>query len=144
MLGVSFGELVMIGIVALVVVGPRRLPEMLGNLGRFIGRIRNMTTEVRRQTGIDDILRQEGIQGGLSELRGIIRGDLAALHRAAVTGAPLTPDAVVDGYGEAVEFDRWREYPVEGPDSYGAIPEDLVAAAEPEAPPSAGALAGGS
>jgi Sec-independent protein translocase protein TatA len=30
-LGVSFGELVMIGVVALVVVGPRRLPEMLGS-----------------------------------------------------------------------------------------------------------------
>src|SRR5690349_22201971 len=116
----------MIGVVALVVVGPRRLPEMLGNLGRFLGRLRNMTSEVRRQTGIDDILRQEGIQGGLSELRGIIRGDLAALHRAAVTGAPLAPDAVVDGYGEAVEYDRWREYPVEGPDAYGAIPEDLA------------------
>lgn len=132
MLGVSFGELVVIAVVALVVVGPKRLPEMLGNLGRFLGRLRNMTTEVRRQTGIDDILRQEGIQGGLAELRGIVRGDLAALHRAAAT--PLAADAVVDGYGEAIEFDKWREYPVEGPDSYGAIPEDLAVAPEPPAP----------
>lgn len=130
-LGVSFGELVVIGVVALVVVGPRRLPEMLGNLGRFLGRLRNMTTEVRRQTGIDDILRQEGIQGGLAELRGIMRGDLSAMHRAAIAATPLAPDAVVDHYGDPLEFDRFREYPTEGPDAYGAIPEDL--APEPEA-----------
>jgi len=101
-------------------------------LGRFIGRLRNMTTEVRRQTGIDEILRQEGIQGGLAELRGIVRGDLAALHRAATMPVPLAPDAVVDQHGDAVEFDRWREYPIEGPDSYGAIPEDLAVVPEPE------------
>jgi sec-independent protein translocase protein TatB len=131
-LGVSFGELVVIGMVALVVVGPRRLPEILGSLGRFLGRLRNMTTEMRRQTGIDDILRQEGIQGGLAELRGIVRGDLSAIHRAGVAATPLAPDAVVDHYGDPLEYDRLREYPTEGPDSYGAIPEDLVP--EPEAP----------
>ena len=134
MLGVSFGELIVIGVVALVVVGPKRLPEMLGNLGRFIGKLRNMTTEVRRQTGIDDILRQEGIQGGLAELRGIVRGDLSSAHRAAPPVAPpLASDAVVDHYGDPLEYDRWREYPTEGPDSYGAIPEDLVPDQEPAA-----------
>jgi sec-independent protein translocase protein TatB len=140
-LGVSFGELVLIGIVALVVVGPRRLPEMLGNLGRFIGRLRNMTTEVRRQTGIDDILRQEGIQGGLAELRGIVRGDLSSLHRPSPAATPLAPDAVVDNYGDAVDFDRWREYPTEGPDSYGAIPEDLVPEPTPNPAPTESAAA---
>lgn len=131
MLGVSFGELLVIGVVALVVVGPKRLPEMLGNLGRFLGKLRNMTTEVRKQTGIDEILRQEGIQGGLAELRGIVRGDLSALHRPMVPTTPLAADAVVDHYGEPLEFDRLREYPTEGPDAYGAIPEDLVVEPEP-------------
>jgi sec-independent protein translocase protein TatB len=98
-----------------------------------------MTTEVRRQTGIDDILRQEGIQGGLAELRGIVRGDLSAVHRAGPPYTPpLPPDAVVDGHGDALEFDRWREYPTDGPDSYGAIPDDLAADLEPViAPPKA-------
>lgn len=154
MLGVSFGELVVIGVVALVVVGPRRLPEMLGSFGRFLGRLRNMTSEVRKQTGIDDILRQEGIQGGLAELRGIVRGDLAALHRMANTGVgtgigtavtpPLPPDAVVDHYGDPLEYDRLREYPPEGPDAYGAIPEDLAPELEGLAgnPPPTGPTAG--
>jgi len=55
----------MIAIVALIVVGPRRLPEMLGTLGRWVAKLRHMTTEVRRQTGIDEILREEGISGGI-------------------------------------------------------------------------------
>jgi sec-independent protein translocase protein TatB len=141
-LGVSFSEIVMIAIVALIVVGPRRLPEMLGTLGRWVAKLRHMTTEVRRQTGIDEILREEGISGGINELRTMLRGEvqtLQNLHRmgAAGTGtasaalpAP-SPNSMVDAYGEAIEFDDQRERPVEGPDCYGAIPEDLLAGAAP-------------
>jgi sec-independent protein translocase protein TatB len=135
-LGVSFSEIVMIAVVALIVVGPRRLPELLGQLGRWVAKLRNMTTEVRRQTGIDEILREEGVAGGLAELRSIVRGDIGGLHRfgpgASAIVAPSPSNGVVDAYGDAVEFDRLREQPIEGPDAYGAIPEDLIAAAVPE------------
>jgi sec-independent protein translocase protein TatB len=139
-LGVSFSEVVLIAVVALVVVGPRRLPEILGTLGRWVAKLRRMTTEVRRQTGIDEILREEGISGGISELRSIIRGDhLSTINRLA---APLpagtmpaqSATAAVDAYGEAVEYDQMRERPIEGPDCYGAIPEDLLAGAAPVPP----------
>ena len=139
MLGVSFSEIVMIAIVALVVVGPRRLPEILGQMGRWVAKIRRMTTEVRRQTGIDEILREEGISGGINELRSIMRGEMSNLQRyAAETSAavhqPLRENAVVDVYGESIAYDRLREQPIEGVDAYGAIPEDLLAAAAPVAP----------
>jgi sec-independent protein translocase protein TatB len=68
--GLSFFEVVVIGIVALLAVGPRRLPAMLRDLGNWIRKLRKMTIDVRAQTGIDDILRAEGLHGGLSELRG--------------------------------------------------------------------------
>jgi sec-independent protein translocase protein TatB len=134
--GVSFSEVVLIAIVALIVVGPRRLPEILGTLGKWVRKVRNVTTEMRRQTGIDEILRAEGLAGGLAELRSIVRGDFAGAHRYGGAQAPAytAPGAVTDPYGEAVEFDRDRECPVEGPDAYGAIPEDLVQASRPEAP----------
>ncbi len=138
MFGVSFSEVVLIAVVTLIVVGPRRLPEILGQLGRWVGRLRQMTTEMRRQTGIDEILRQEGFQGGIGELRSMLRGDLATLQRFGTelrTGHVSGPDAVVDAYGEAVAFDRFREYPLEGPDAYGAIPEDLVDPSVDNAPP---------
>jgi sec-independent protein translocase protein TatB len=137
-LGVSFSEIVLIAVVALIVVGPRRLPEILGTLGKWLARLRRMTTEVRKQTGIDDILREEGISGGINELRSIMRGDhLSTYNRlpaASVTAAAQNPSAPVDAYGEAVDYDRLRERPVEGPDSYGAIPEDLLAGAAPIPP----------
>lgn len=127
MFGVSFGEIVLIAVVALVVVGPRRLPEMLGKLGQQVARLRRMVTEMRRQTGIDEILRAEGLHGGLSELRSMMRGE-APVGRSPDAGVrrPLAPNAVVDVDGDAILFDRFRECPVEGTDSYGAIPEDLA------------------
>jgi len=139
-LGVSFSEIVMIAIVALIVVGPRRLPEILGQMGRWVAKIRRMTTEVRRQTGIDEILREEGISGGINELRSMIRGEVGNIHRYAsgtstvVQEAPRE-NAVVDAYGESIAYDRLREQPIEGVDVYGAISEDLLAAAAPVAPP---------
>jgi sec-independent protein translocase protein TatB len=127
--GVSFTEVILIAIVALVVVGPRRLPEMLGTAGKWIGKLRNITSEMRRQTGIDEILREEGIQGGLRELRSIMRpgiGNLASLATASHTNAGSQSAPAPDPYGESTDFDRDREYPGEGPDAYGAIPEDLL------------------
>jgi sec-independent protein translocase protein TatB len=139
-LGVSFSEIVMIAIVALVVVGPRRLPEILGQMGRWVAKIRRMTTEVRKQTGIDEILREEGISGGINELRSMMRGEMSNFQRyAAETSAaihqPSRENSVVDAYGESTTYDRLREQPIEGVDAYGAIPEDLLAAAAPVAPP---------
>ena len=76
MFGVSVTEIAMIAIVALVIVGPHKLPGMLRTLGQSIRKLRLFTTEMRAQTGIDEILREEGIQGGLTELRSLLHGDL--------------------------------------------------------------------
>ena len=63
----------------------------------------------------------------LNELRGLIRGPggfpVAAPRRPAPAPAPR----------ENVEFDSSREYPVEGPDSFGAIADDLLDTGDDEA-----------
>ena len=117
MFGLSFFEVVVIAIVALLAVGPRRLPGMLRDLGNWIKKLRKMTTDVRAQTGIDDILRAEGLHGGLNELRGLMRGGAPA--PAPVYRQPEDPYA-------NVEIEASREYPPEGADAKGAIPDDLV------------------
>ena len=146
MFGISFSELLLVLIVALVVVGPQKLPRMLGTLGTWIGKLRQLSTDMRRQTGIDEILREEGLTGGLSELRGIMRGDV--MRDVGAIGRYPAARNTADPYAAAVEYDRSREYPTEGPDAYGAIPEDLLEAPkqsdEPEptaapAPPDNGA-----
>jgi sec-independent protein translocase protein TatB len=126
--GISFGELMLIATVALLVVGPQKLPQMLRSVGTWIARLRRVMTDVRSQSGIDDILRSEGLDGGLNELRSIMKGAGGSLPLAArafqatanATGS--TPGRRVESFSE----DRSREYPVEGPDAYGALPEDLL------------------
>lgn len=142
MFGISFGELLLMGAVALMIVGPNRLPKMLGTLGRWIGKLRRITTEVRYQTGIDELLREEGLRGGLNELRGLVRpGPISAigsLNRATsrpakgTTGSATKPPpgsllatkSAIDPY-TGVPHDRTREYPQEGCDAYGCLPDDL-------------------
>jgi sec-independent protein translocase protein TatB len=121
--GISFTELALILVVALVVLGPQRLPDMLRTVGLWIHKVRRMTTEVRQQTGIDDLLRQEGFEGGLSELRSLLRGDPRALIP---PGEGARPTGENNPYWTAPTFDKSREQPVEGPDAQGAIPDDLV------------------
>ena len=55
-------ELLLIGIVAIIVVGPKDLPKMLRSFGQFVGKMRGMAREFQsmfeeaaRDTGIDDI-----------------------------------------------------------------------------------------
>lgn len=128
MFGISFTELVLILVVALIVLGPQRLPGMLRTVGLWIHKLRRMTTEVREQTGIDDLLRQEGFSGGLSELRSLLRGDPQSLITPPEARGPSRFD---DPYATTSTVDRSRERPIEGPDARGAIPDDLVEAATP-------------
>jgi sec-independent protein translocase protein TatB len=120
--GISLTEVAMIALVALVVVGPQKLPGMLRTLGEWMRKIRQMTTAVRVQTGIDDILREEGIDGGIAELRNLVRGDLGSMARARKSRDRYDDDP----YETAAELDRFREYPIEGVDCAGALPDDLV------------------
>jgi sec-independent protein translocase protein TatB len=59
MLGVGWTEMLVIGVVALIVIGPRELPALMQKLGRFAGTVRRMGTdfqrELNRTTGLDEI-----------------------------------------------------------------------------------------
>ena len=52
MFGFSFGELMVLLIVGIVVVGPKRLPSMMRTAGQWITRIRKMSSDLRSQSGI--------------------------------------------------------------------------------------------
>ena len=142
MFGFSFSELLMICVVALIAVGPKKLPGMLHTLGQFIRKMRNMTNDVRNQTGIDQLLRAEGLHGGLNELRGLLRVnhglsfdaphvsttpttvEPAALAEPTLA-APIAHSPIDDPYAH-IDIDTTREYPPEGADAYGALPDDLL------------------
>lgn len=61
---IGWSELLVIGVVALVVVGPKDLPRMFHTLGRFTAKLRSMAREfssamndAARDTGLDEVRR---------------------------------------------------------------------------------------
>lgn len=62
MFDIGFTELIVCAVVALVVIGPERMPEAVRTIGLWIGRVkrslRETRSEIERQIGVDDIRRQ--------------------------------------------------------------------------------------
>lgn len=59
MLGLGWTEMLVIGVVALIVIGPKDLPIVMARLGKFMGQIRRMGNEFQREinrtTGLDEV-----------------------------------------------------------------------------------------
>ncbi len=68
MLDLGWSELLIIGVVALIVVGPKDLPKMLRTLGQYAGRAKGIAREFQRS--MDDAARQADIE----ELREVKKG----------------------------------------------------------------------
>lgn len=70
MLDLGWTELLVIGVVALIVIGPRDLPMALHTFGKYVGKLRAMARDF--QQGIDDIARQQelkDVQEGINKFR---------------------------------------------------------------------------
>ena len=65
MLDMGWTEILLIGVVALIVVGPKDLPRMLRTLGQYAGKMRGMAREFQRS--MDDSARE----ADLAELKDI-------------------------------------------------------------------------
>ena len=93
MFGISFSELLLVGLVALLVLGPERLPGAARTAGLWIGRLKRsfnaLKQEVERESGADEISRQLHNEHILS-LEKEARQILSPLQEPA---KPLTPVA---------------------------------------------------
>src|SRR5215831_7284321 len=49
MFDVGFGELVLLFVIGLLVLGPQRLPKVAAEIGKWVGRARRTATQLRRQ-----------------------------------------------------------------------------------------------
>lgn len=56
MFDIGWSELLVVGLVALIVIGPRELPLLLRNIGQWVRRARQMAAEF--QSGIEEIARE--------------------------------------------------------------------------------------
>ena len=72
MLDIGWSELVIIGVVALVVVGPKELPTLLRTVGQWVGKARRMASEFQGQ--INDAIREaelEDVKKSVDDLRSL-------------------------------------------------------------------------
>ncbi|MBA1230918.1 Sec-independent protein translocase subunit TatB [Pseudomonas viridiflava] len=94
MFGISFSELLLIGLVALLVLGPERLPGAARTAGLWIGRLKRsfnaIKQEVEREIGADEIRRQLHNEHILS-LEDEARKMFAQTQHPEVAYEPVTP-----------------------------------------------------
>lgn len=81
--GIGGMEYVVIAIVALLVVGPERLPALLNKLGKMVAKARNMASEFR--ASFDEMARQSELDD--------LRKEVEALRRTQTNMMPLGAEA---------------------------------------------------
>lgn len=74
MLDIGWGELMLIGVVALIVVGPKDLPKVFKTAGHFMGRARGMAREFQRS--MEQAADDSGLRDVSESLKGIDRLNL--------------------------------------------------------------------
>jgi sec-independent protein translocase protein TatB len=67
----SAAEIMILLIVGIVVVGPKRLPKMMRTAGQWVAKMRRLSSDLRSQSGIDRIIREEGLEKEIRELRAL-------------------------------------------------------------------------
>lgn len=125
----SFAETLVILLVAVIVLGPRRLPEAARRLGHWMGVARRAGDEFKRQILSMDQALDDRLNTAVSDLDALVPSDeaLAAKLEAAVAEA----EAAFGAPPPASPDDAWDAPPVPG-----GLP------AEPEPPPGPEAAAG--
>ena len=83
-LGIGLPELIIILIVAVIVVGPKRLPEVAVQIARVIRQLRGYATDVTAQmrSELDELTREyEQVRKELREFRQVATKDLDSVSR---------------------------------------------------------------
>ena len=111
MFGIGLPELFLIGLVALVVVGPKNLPQTLRAIGRAVREFQRASRELRQEAGFDEVVDEvtRPLREGLSGIEEDVRSTVDDAKRTMTL--------------EEEPVDLAMEYPEGGPDDFGALPE---------------------
>lgn len=101
MFGISFSELMLVGLVALLVLGPERLPGAARTAGLWVGRLKRsfnaIKQEVEREIGADEIRRQlhnEHIMSLEQEAKKIFAPQEAPVEPVATVSPPVEAQSI--------------------------------------------------
>lgn len=98
MFDVGFSELIVIGIVALVVIGPERLPKVARTAGHLLGRLQRYVNDVKadinREMQLDELRKlQSEMQESARSLENSLNSEIQSIGK--VTEPTTRPDAAV-------------------------------------------------
>ena len=85
-------DLLVILVIALIVFGPKKLPELAKTIGKTLGEFRKTTEEIKESIGIKEL---EGIRSNLTGID--LFTDLAERVSASMTNKEATEDVSVQG-----------------------------------------------
>lgn len=137
MFDIGYSELLLIGIVALVVVGPKELPALLRTVGNWVGRARSMARHFR--AGFDTMVREAELEEMNRKWAEHNAAIMAATHvdPTALDPTPATPserrhDPEAD---DDAEYQRTLTAAPESAPAKAAPPEVTPTKAAPSEPP---------
>jgi sec-independent protein translocase protein TatB len=81
MFDIGFSELMVIGVVALIVIGPEKLPRMARTVGHLAGRLQRYVSDVKadinREIELDELRKmRDSMQQAASELQTSVQSEL--------------------------------------------------------------------
>lgn len=96
MLGLGWTEMLLVGVVALIVIGPKDLPMVMNRIGKFAGMIRRMGNEFQREisktAGLDEVRNlRDSLTAPLKETTDEIRREFNAMG----AGGAVKPSGVI-------------------------------------------------
>ena len=85
MFDVGFSEIVVIGVVALIVIGPERLPKAARTMGLLFGRLQRYVTDVKadisREMELDELRKlQKQVQGAAQDFKTSVESAAQNVH----------------------------------------------------------------
>lgn len=86
MFGIGTWELVVILALALIILGPKKLPEAARSLGKGLARLRHSLDEARQEMGLDEIKKELEQDESLGDLREVL--DVRREIRSAIEALP--------------------------------------------------------
>ena len=138
MLDIGWQELLVIGALALIVVGPKDLPGMLRSLGQWVGRLRGMAREFQR--AMNEAAREADVSGmkEMRDLKNTMSGKLDFKSQAAkaqnyLNSSATDPDLPPEKKAGPVVADAAPEAPAAVAEAAPAA-EPAASGAESKAP----------